>query len=161
MKRHLADEPATMALGAELAAALPADLSGWTILLEGELGAGKSTLARALIRALGHEGAVPSPTYTLVEPYQFDGGRLFHVDLYRLQSPDEADQLGLAELPGPGALLLVEWPERGGGRTPAADLCLRLSVLPAGRELLALPGERAQRQLADWLASLPAVSQGL
>ena len=129
--------------------------SGLTLWLQGELGAGKTSMARAILRGLGHTGRVPSPTYTLIEPYELDCGRVFHVDLYRLQSPDEADGLGLAELPGPGELLLVEWPERGGDRLPPADLQLQLAVRPDRRELVALASAQLPRQLADWLRAWP------
>ncbi len=146
------------ALGRALAGSAGAGLSIW---LEGELGAGKTCMARAILRGLGYAGRVPSPTYTLIEPYEVDRGRLFHVDLYRLQSPEEADALGLAELPGPGELLLVEWPGRGGDRVPPADLRLCLAVRAEARELDALAGEHLPRQLADWLESWAPVSKGL
>ena len=98
MKRHferfLADESATMALARQVYAALPGDFSGWTVLLTGELGAGKSTFARALIQAAGHTGVVPSPTYTLVEPYELRSGKLYHVDLYRISDEEELRYLG-------------------------------------------------------------------
>ena len=81
MKRVLEDEAATIAFGQEMLGAMPEDLAGWTLLLTGELGAGKSTFARAFIKAAGHTGAVPSPTYTLVEPYRLSRGNIYHVDL--------------------------------------------------------------------------------
>ena len=81
MTLHLVDAEATAALAGRLNEVLPPDTAGWTVLLEGELGAGKSTFARALIKAMGHNGAVPSPTYTLVEPYQLPGRIVYHVDL--------------------------------------------------------------------------------
>ena len=89
MSLYLSDEAATIAFAERLHAALPADVAGWTVLLDGELGAGKSTLARALIRAMGHIGVVPSPTYTLVEPYQLPAGSVYHVDLYRISAEEE------------------------------------------------------------------------
>lgn len=144
-----------LALGRALAAT--GNDGGLTLWLEGELGAGKTSMARAILAGLGHVGRVPSPTYTLIEPYELDSGRLFHVDLYRLQSPDEADALGLAELPGPGELLLIEWPERGADRIPAADLRLCLAVRGDGRELLVLADRPLAPQLADWLESLGPV----
>ena len=131
MKLQLPDEPATIALAERLAAALPEDLSGWTILLEGELGAGKSTFARALIRALGHEGAVPSPTYTLVEPYQLPGKSIYHVDLYRVSSEEELRYLGWNELDD--GCRLVEWPDRAPGLLSDADLCIQLADAGSGR----------------------------
>jgi len=100
----------TEALGSRLAALLPANPAGWMLLLEGELGSGKSTLARAMLRKFGYAGPVPSPTYTLVEPYQFDEFIVYHVDLYRISDTDELQFLGWPELRD--GLLLVEWPER-------------------------------------------------
>ena len=98
MSVFLPDEGATEALAERLAAALPGQTAGLTLLLRGDLGAGKSTFARALIRSLGHSGPVPSPTYTLVEPYDLPGGMVYHVDLYRVSSEDELRYLGWTEL---------------------------------------------------------------
>ena len=133
MKLYLADEAATGAFAQRLEAALPADLAGWTVLLEGELGAGKSTLARALIRQMGHTGAVPSPTYTLVEPYQLPRATIYHIDLYRVSSEEELRFLGWNELDD--GFRLVEWPERVPGLTASADLRVLLSYAGAGRDL--------------------------
>lgn len=130
----LPDAAATADLGRRLAAATrPPPPAGFTIWLQGELGAGKTTLVRALLQGLGHPGRVPSPTYTLVEPYDLPAGSAHHVDLYRLQDPMEAEQLGLAELPVAGGWLLVEWPERGTGFLPPADLRVALAVAGTGR----------------------------
>lgn len=128
---HLPDEPATIELAAQLAAALPPDRQGWLLLLEGELGAGKSTLARGLIRALGHRGSVPSPTYTLVEPYELPGGTVYHIDLYRVADPEELQFLGFDELEQ--GLRLVEWPDRAPALASAADLAIKLRYDGAGR----------------------------
>jgi len=132
MKLHLADAAATEALASKLLAVLPANTAGWTLLLEGELGAGKSTFARALITAMGHLGAVPSPTYTLVEPYQLADRRVYHVDLYRISSEEELRYLGWSELED--GLRLVEWPDRAPGLASAADLRLSLSYEESGRD---------------------------
>lgn len=133
MKLSLPDSAATQALGRAVAAALPraGGLAGRLLLLEGELGSGKTTLARALLRALGHEGPVPSPTYTLVEPYELAPGRVYHIDLYRLSGEAELPFLGWDEL-GDG-LRLVEWPERAPGLLDAADVRIRLWYDGAGR----------------------------
>ena len=143
MKRFLADETATMAFGRELLEALPADLAGWTLLLSGELGAGKSTFARAFIRAAGHDGAVPSPTYTLVEPYHLSRGSIYHVDLYRVSDEEELRYLGWNELDH--GCRLVEWPDRAPGLTAQADLALEFSYAGEGRNVEAKAlSDRAQ-----------------
>lgn len=127
----LPDEAATEALARRLAAARPARA---VLYLRGELGAGKSTLARALLRALGVGGAIRSPTYTLVERYRLaDGSDAAHLDLYRIADAAELDFLALDELADSAALWLIEWPERGAGTLPAADLELRLSLTKPGR----------------------------
>ncbi len=133
MKARLADSAATEALAARIADRLPATYAGLTLLLEGELGAGKSTLARALIRALGHAGPVPSPTYTLVEPYRLQRGPVYHVDLYRVGDPEELHYLGWDELHD--GLRIVEWPDRAPGLVQTADLRIRLGYAGAGRDV--------------------------
>lgn len=134
----LVDEAATIQLGRDLVSALPASPSGWLILLQGDLGAGKSTLARAMLREFGHPGAVPSPTYTLVEPYELASVTIYHIDLYRISSPDELEYLGWDDLAG--GLRIVEWPERVPGIETDADLHIWLSYEGDGRaaELQAL-----------------------
>lgn len=133
MKLALPDEAATVELGRRLLEALPDDLANWTILLQGELGAGKSTLARALINAAGHSGPVPSPTYTLVEPYELPRGNLYHIDLYRVSDEGELQYLGWDDLDD--GCRLVEWPERVAGLEAQADLALRLAYAGAGRKV--------------------------
>ena len=127
----LADEAATRALGAALATAAE---GGGVLLLHGDLGAGKTTLARGFLRARGHDGAVRSPTYTLLEPYPLEGGAVYHLDLYRLADAGELEFLGLRDLDEPGATFLVEWPERGVGALPAADLEVTLDYAGSGRQ---------------------------
>ena len=124
MKRDLPNEEATIAFAEEIYAAMVGDLAGWTVLLRGELGAGKSTFARAFIKAAGHTGAVPSPTYTLVEPYELGPVNIYHVDLYRVSGEDELRYLGWNELDD--GFRLVEWPDRAPGLVDAADLSLEL-----------------------------------
>jgi tRNA threonylcarbamoyladenosine biosynthesis protein TsaE len=151
----LPDADATARLGAALAATQPAQA---VVLLHGDLGAGKSTLARAWLRALGVEGAIRSPTYTLVEHYPLPaGGKGLHLDLYRIGDARELDFLGLDDA---GATLwLVEWPERGRGALPPADLEVRLAVDGAGRQAVLLPlsasGETWLGRLARELRDLP------
>lgn len=126
----LADDAATIRLGAALAAAL---VPGIVVHLSGELGAGKTTLARALIQALAPGTRVKSPTYTLVEPYELAPFALHHLDLYRIGDPSELDALDVRELGARGAVLLVEWPERGGSALPPADLSIALDYAGEGR----------------------------
>jgi tRNA threonylcarbamoyladenosine biosynthesis protein TsaE len=128
---NLPDAEATDVLGERLAASLPAADTPCVILLQGELGAGKSTLARSLIRSLGHTGTVPSPTYTLLEPYKISGRRVYHADLYRIGDPEELEYLGWSDLQD--ALLLVEWPERAPGLLQAADLKIKIGFDGEGR----------------------------
>lgn len=149
---ELPDPAATEALGRALAAGLPRDTRGWIILLEGELGAGKSTLARAMLRALGAGGPVPSPTYTLVEPYEIGGRTFYHVDLYRLSDAGELPYLGWSDLDD--GLMLVEWPERAPALAERADLRLRLDYAGTGRR--AELGARSARGAA---LLRPVVSQ--
>ena len=135
IKLHLGDAEATDALGGALARARPAhDGEGLQVHLHGDLGAGKSTLARALLRALGVTGAIRSPTYTLVERYPLsEGGEAWHLDLYRIGDAGELEFLGLDG--GEAVLWLVEWPERGRGWLPAPDLRVELAVDGEGREV--------------------------
>jgi tRNA threonylcarbamoyladenosine biosynthesis protein TsaE len=132
----LPDPQATRAQGARLGAAVAARRPEQLIIyLHGDLGSGKTTLARGLLEALGHAGRVPSPTYTLVEPYALSGYRVYHVDLYRITNPSELENLGIADQLGAGTVGLIEWPEHGAGRLPPPDLRLRLELIPTGRLL--------------------------
>jgi len=128
----LADETATEQLGAALAARLRA---GDVVTLSGELGAGKTALARAVLHAAGHEGEVPSPTFAIVQPYDELEPPIWHCDLYRLEDPAELVELGLEVATEDGALL-VEWPERAGAAHWPQALALRLEVLPDGKRAL-------------------------
>lgn len=152
IERFLDDAEATEALGACLARSLPERA---VVYLHGDLGAGKSTLARALLRALGVTGAIRSPTYTLVEPYPLAaGGQALHLDLYRIGNPGELEFLGLD--PQEARLWLVEWPERGQGALPPADLDIELAVEDDGRRcLLRARSDNGGR----WLQSLTVESE--
>jgi tRNA threonylcarbamoyladenosine biosynthesis protein TsaE len=132
MELHLHGEAAQEALGARLAAACDGPV---LIFLEGDLGAGKTTLTRGFLRGLGHQGAVKSPTYTLIEPYRIGQRRVYHLDLYRVADPGELEYLGLRELLEEDAVLLIEWAERGEGWLPQPDLRIRIRHAGGGRAL--------------------------
>ena len=135
---RLPDEAATLALGATLARALLAidaaiRAQGLTVHLEGNLGAGKTTLVRGVLRELGVDGAVKSPSYTLLEPYELSRLHLYHFDFYRFKNPREFSDAGFSEYFGPGAVCMVEWPGKAGEFLPGADLRITLQALDTGR----------------------------
>lgn len=141
----LPDLPAVGAFGRRIAARLRV---GDVIALAGSLGAGKTTLARAIVSALGHEGEVPSPTFTIVETYDALDPPLVHADFYRLERPDEAEEIGLDDY-REGAALIAEWPENAGGFTHEPGcLSILLEIEGSGRKAIVEPG-------ADWLGRLP------
>ncbi|MEH6455341.1 MAG: tRNA (adenosine(37)-N6)-threonylcarbamoyltransferase complex ATPase subunit type 1 TsaE [Cocleimonas sp.] len=129
---YIEDEGAMMAFGGKLADDLT---EGGIVLLKGDLGAGKTTLVRGLLRHLGHEGIVKSPTYTLVEPYELKDRKVYHFDLYRLGDPEELEYMGGRDYWESGALCLIEWPEQAKGYLPEADLTLEISYQEAGRSI--------------------------
>jgi tRNA threonylcarbamoyladenosine biosynthesis protein TsaE len=152
MDLNLPDSSVTEALGRALAQSFPGAVkTAAVVYLQGELGAGKTTCVRSLLRALGVAGLVRSPTYTLVETYQLAALTCVHVDLYRLQSLTEVDELGLRDLMGPGSLLMVEWPEKGGAGLPPADLSVSLRYAGDARQA----GLSAKTLLGtEWLQNL-------
>jgi len=153
MKDHqefLENEKATIGFGTRLARATYLDcdastqdikegvgieIAGAVIHLKGELGAGKTTLTRGIMRGFGYNGAVKSPTYTLVEPYEFQKCHIYHFDLYRLADPEEVEYLGTEEYFLPSNLCIVEWADRGAGIIPAADISIDLASAGTGRQL--------------------------
>lgn len=128
----MADEASLVAFGARLADALE---PGLVIELSGELGAGKTTLSRGIIQALGHTGAVKSPTYTLVEPYESLTPPVYHFDLYRISNADELIHMGIEDYFTPATVCLIEWPERCQGALPPADVVITLTHAGSGRQL--------------------------
>ena len=144
----LPDTEATDALGQALAATRPPHA---VMHLQGDLGAGKSTMARALLRALGVQGPIRSPTYTLIERYPVPAGEAWHLDLYRIGSAGELDFLGLDE--GAATLWLVEWPERGAGALPPLDLEVALEIDGHGRRARLRSASAAG---AQWVAAVAA-----
>jgi len=146
LKVELPEERATLALGGVLATTLE---PGLTIYLSGELGAGKTTVIRGLLRALGHEGPVRSPTYTLVEVYAVSRLDLHHFDFYRFHDPREWIDAGFRESFNGRTVSLIEWPERAGGRLPPADVEIALELLATGRSaVLTSNSIRGQKCLA-------------
>ena len=140
MDFRLPDPSSTEALGQSLARALPDPNPGAIVYLQGELGSGKTTCVRSLLRALGVTSPVRSPTYTLVDHYSLAALECVHVDLYRLESTAEVDELGLRDLIGQGCLMLIEWPERGGAAVPPADLAAKFEYSNSGRTATVLAG---------------------
>lgn len=136
LEAHLHGEAEQLAFGEALAGALGEPGQRLLVFLEGDLGAGKTTLVRGFLAGLGHRGPVRSPTYTLIEPYDAGGRRVYHLDLYRIADPDELEYLGLRELLAEPAVILVEWPQRGAGWLPQADLAVRIAHSGDARRLV-------------------------
>ncbi|PTR22325.1 MULTISPECIES: tRNA (adenosine(37)-N6)-threonylcarbamoyltransferase complex ATPase subunit type 1 TsaE [unclassified Pseudomonas] len=150
---YLADEQAMSDFGARIARITQGH---GLIFLEGNLGMGKTTLSRGIIRGLGHAGAVKSPTFTLVEPYEIGDIRAFHFDLYRLVDPEELEFLGIRDYFEDDALCLIEWPEKGAGFLPKPDLTITISPQDSGRSLKILSqGSRGEA----WCAALALESK--
>lgn len=153
---HTTTAEETEGFGAQLARTRPAgDDQLCVVYLTGDLGAGKTTLTRGLLHSLGVTGSVRSPTYTLVEIYEMGALTALHLDLYRLSDPGELDNLGLREWATGGHLWLIEWPERGTGRLPAADLVVSLVAGDGGHDIEVAAGTRLG---AGWLERLASAA---
>lgn len=136
MPTYLANNETEMvALGEQLGRVFNQYSGAFTVHLLGDLGAGKTTLTRGILRAFGHTGAVKSPTYTLVEAYEFPARTVYHFDLYRLGDPEELEYMGIRDYFAANTLCLIEWPARGAGVLPAPDLVVDISVAGEGRRL--------------------------
>lgn len=151
---HLADEAATLALGALLG---PALRPGMSVHLRGELGAGKTTLARGLLRALGYEGKVKSPTYSLVELYTVSRLHLYHFDFYRFNDPKAWQDSGFREHFNDASVCLVEWPEKAGAALPRPDLLVTLAPAASGRDVTLEAYTEAGRQCLTSVAAVVSV----
>lgn len=125
----LKDEAATLAIGANLAKVLHglSKPQSFVVYLNGDLGAGKTTLTRGFVRGMGHEGNVKSPTYTLVEPYELAKWRVFHFDLYRLSDPEELEYMGIRDYFNDDCCCFIEWPKKGVGLLAKADLIIDIA----------------------------------
>ena len=140
-----------LGLGAMLACFLRGE---GVIHLSGGLGAGKTTLCRGILRAMGHLGAVKSPTFTLVEPYQISGSEVYHFDLYRLTDPSELDYIGIDEYFGKNKLCLIEWPEKAIGYLPQHDLDITIDVLVEKRIIDVRSNSRSGEKICTQLIEL-------
>jgi tRNA threonylcarbamoyladenosine biosynthesis protein TsaE len=148
MRQFLPAESDTLAFGAALARALR---PGLVVYLLGDLGAGKTTLARGVLRGLGHTGNVKSPSFALLEPYTFSRLYLYHFDFYRFTDPRELDEAGFREYFNPESVCLVEWPEKAAGAIPAADIRITMVVSGSGRQLDIDAGTEAGRRCLERL----------
>lgn len=130
---YIDNEADMVAFGERLGCAFRAQPRSQCVFLNGDLGAGKTTLSRGILRAFGHTGAVKSPTYTLVEIYEFSERRVYHFDLYRLGDPEELEYMGIRDYFSDGSICLIEWPERGEGVLPKPDVLIDVKVQGLGR----------------------------
>ena len=133
---HLPDEAATLDFAGRFFRGLP---TGCLVFLRGNLGAGKTTFVRGCLRAAGHQGKVKSPTFTLVEEYSLQGRAVYHFDLYRIADPEELEWMGMRDYLRPDALCFIEWPERGEGVLPEADVEIFLSIEGFSRNMTVSP----------------------
>jgi len=136
MQILLEDEQKMQVFGEKIAQVIGQINAPLLILLNGDLGAGKTTLSRGILNGLGHRGSVKSPTYTLVEPYDLEIGKVFHFDLYRLVDPEELYDIGFNDYLTESQLCMIEWPDKGGSLLPKADISLQINSNETGREVI-------------------------
>ena len=132
---YIDNEADMVVFGERLGCAFRVQSTSLCVFLNGDLGAGKTTLSRGILRAFGYTGAVKSPTYTLVEIYEFPERRVYHFDLYRLGDPEELEYMGIRDYFSDGSICLMEWPERGKGVLPEPDVLIDVKVQGAGRNI--------------------------
>ena len=148
LTRHLADENATLAFGGAFSKILH---PGLIIFLNGDLGAGKTTLTRGILQKMGHNGIVKSPTYNLVEIYKFSRLYFYHFDFYRFNDPNEWEEAGFREHFNADSICIVEWPEKAGELLPVADIQLSIHIVELGRHIeIYAPTEAGKRCLTHW-----------
>ena len=136
MQILLEDEQKMQVFGEKIAQVIGQINASLLILLNGDLGAGKTTLSRGILNGLGHRGSVKSPTYTLVEPYDLEIGKVFHFDLYRLVDPEELYDIGFNDYLTESQLCMIEWPDKGGSLLPKADISLQINSNGTGRQVI-------------------------
>ena len=136
MQILLEDEQKMQVFGEKIAQVIGQINAPLLILLNGDLGAGKTTLSRGILNGLGHRGSVKSPTYTLVEPYDLEIGKVFHFDLYRLVDPEELYDIGFNDYLTESQLCMIEWPDKGGSLLPKADISLQINSNGTGRKVI-------------------------
>ncbi|KGQ25981.1 tRNA (adenosine(37)-N6)-threonylcarbamoyltransferase complex ATPase subunit type 1 TsaE [Gallibacterium anatis] len=152
----LANEEATIALGQKLSRFLRSPTQNFVIYLNGQLGAGKTTLTRAIIQAMGYNGNVKSPTYALVEEYHLQQKSIYHFDLYRLSDPEELEFIGFRDYFRENTLCLLEWAEKGGDLIPQPDLLINIEYQQQARQITLTANSDSAAQIICALKSDPA-----
>ena len=149
----LTDSDQTVQMGRDIALSIT---QATTIFLHGDLGAGKTTLTRGFVQALGHQGNVKSPTYTLVEPYELNAWNVYHFDLYRLADPEELEYMGIRDYFGENSCCFIEWPEKGEGLLPKPDLILTIEYVGSQRQVTLESKTELSQLLLDKMLELPS-----